>query len=208
MDDSSQRRIPHTYDQAAAALGIKPEAVRARRRRGDLTRGPNANDGRPTVLLSEAEIATIRARVRTVRPEADPASTPEAAPDSTGRPDGQDRMVRALEDAQALLRDQLALLRDQLGEDRATLETAVLELKARAEKAEIQVSAEGARADRAEAERDTARAETAAERARAVQAEREREAARVAAAEAAGEARGLREALAEARRPWWRRWMG
>ena len=50
------------------------------------------------------------------------------------------------------------------------------------------------RAKTAQAERDAARAE--------------REAAKVAAASAEGEARGLREALAEARRPFWRRWLG
>ncbi len=35
-----------------------------------------------------------------------------------------------------------------------------------------------------------------------------REAAKVAAAAAEGEAKGLREALTEARRPFWRRWLG
>jgi hypothetical protein len=44
-----------------------------------------------------------------------------------------------------------------------------------------------------------------AERDRAALAEREREAARIAAATAEGEVRGLREALADARRPWWRK---
>jgi hypothetical protein len=43
---------------------------------------------------------------------------------------------------------------------------------------------------------------------RADRAEREREAAKVAAALAEGEVKGLREALAEARRPFWRRWIG
>ncbi|MFC7478476.1 hypothetical protein ACFQS7_29420 [Dankookia sp. GCM10030260] len=62
---------------------------------------------------------------------------------------------------------------------------------------------------------ERAEAEVAAERARAAQAEREREAARIAAAAAEGEVKGLqvavtelREALAEARRPFWRRWLG
>ncbi|MFC7478091.1 hypothetical protein ACFQS7_27335 [Dankookia sp. GCM10030260] len=78
------------------------------------------------------------------------------------------------------------------------------------------------RAARAEAERNAAKAEAAAEReradkaeARAGQAEAEREAARaeatraqVAAASAEGEAKGLRLALEEARRPFWRRWLG
>ena len=51
------------------------------------------------------------------------------------------------------------------------------------------------RPDRAEADREAARTE------------REREAAKVAAASAEGEARGLRLALEEARRPFWRRWL-
>ena len=41
---------------------------------------------------------------------------------------------------------------------------------------------------------------------RAIQAEREREEARIRAAAAEGEAKGLRLALEEARRPFWRRW--
>jgi hypothetical protein len=46
------------------------------------------------------------------------------------------------------------------------------------------------------------------ERERADLAAADREAARIAAAAAEGEVRGLREALAEARRPFWRRWLG
>jgi hypothetical protein len=57
MDDTPK---PHTYEQAAAVLGIQAEAVRGRLRRGALKRGPRMNDGRPTVLLSPADIATIR----------------------------------------------------------------------------------------------------------------------------------------------------
>src|SRR4051794_17428917 len=81
------------------------------------------------------------------------------------------------------------------------LADAVMSLREQLERAEAAIMVERARADRAEAE-------LAAVRARAVQAERDREAARVQAAEAAGEVRGLREALAEARRPFWRRWIG
>jgi hypothetical protein len=69
--------------------------------------------------------------------------------------------------------------------------------------------------DRIRIERDAARTELFAERARVVQAEREREEARIRAAAAEGEVRGVREALdqarqelAEARRPFWRRWLG
>ncbi len=81
------------------------------------------------------------------------------------------------------------------------LETAVDALRERVDRAEgesatlrEQVESERARAGRAEAERDAARVE--------------REAAKVAAAAAEGEAKGLRLALDEARRPFWRRWLG
>ena len=81
------------------------------------------------------------------------------------------------------------------------LEAEVAGLRERAGRAEgksatlrERMKSERARADRAEAERDVARAE--------------REAAKVAAASAEGEARGLRLALEEARRPFWRRWLG
>jgi chromosome segregation ATPase len=64
------------------------------------------------------------------------------------------------------------------------------------------------RADKAEAQVGRVKVALAAERDRATLAERERENARIAAATAEGEVRGLREALAEARRPWWRRLVG
>ena len=131
----------YTYDQAAAALGIHPEAVRARLRRNALRRGPPGNDGRPTVLLNPADIASVRA---------------------AGRPDERDRTIKALEDTAAALRE--------------TLE--------RERKASDQLQVDAAR------ERD--RAENALIRAAASEAE----------------VKGLREALAEARRPFWRRWIG
>ena len=52
------------------------------------------------------------------------------------------------------------------------------------------------------------RTERDVERARAEVAEREREEARIRAAAAEAEAKGLRLALEEARRPFWRRWLG
>ena len=55
---------------------------------------------------------------------------------------------------------------------------------------------------------DRAEAQAAAERGRVEEAEREREDARVRAAAAEAEGKGLREALVEARRPFWRRWIG
>ncbi len=128
---------PHTYEQAATALGIQPEAVRARLRRGALRRGPLTNDRRPTVLLSPAEIATIRAGIRTHHPE----SAPESGSDSAGRPDGRDRAIEALEAE----RDAARLAAAKAEGEPATLRE--------------QVASERGRADRAEAERDAARAE-------------------------------------------------
>ena len=63
-----------------------------------------------------------------------------------------------------------------------------------------QVESERERADQAEAR--ASRAEQRAERVEA-----EREAARTATAAAEGEAKGLRLALEEAQRPFWRRWL-
>ena len=64
-----------------------------------------------------------------------------------------------------------------------------------------QVKAERGRADQAEARAGRAEAERDAARA-------EREAAKVAAAAAEGEAKAVRLTLEEARRPFWRRWLG
>ena len=82
----------------------------------------------------------------------------------------------------AALEAEAAVLRDALGRERD-----------RADQAEARAGQAEQRADQTEAERDAARAE--------------REAAKVAAAGAEGEAKGLRLALEEARRPFWRRWL-
>lgn len=64
------------------------------------------------------------------------------------------------------------------------------------------------RADRAEAREAEASAEVGQVRRERDQARQEREDARVRAARAEGTASALREALAEAQRPFWRRWLG
>ncbi len=90
---------------------------------------------------------------------------------------------------------------DENGQTIKALEAEAAALRERVAKAEgesgtlrEQVESERGRAAKAEAERDAARAE--------------REDAKVAAAAAEGEAKGLRLALEEARRPFWRRWLG
>ncbi len=162
MDDHP---VPYTYDKAGDLLGIEAEAVRARARRGALRRGPRTNDNRPTVLLSPADIATIRAGIRPVRPEAGP----ETGPDSTGRPDERDRTIKALDGELAAMREALAHEREALQRERVRADAAVMD---------------------ASRERDRA------------------EGAMIRAAASEAEVKGLREALAEARRPFWRRWIG
>ncbi len=61
--------------------------------------------------------------------------------------------------------------------------------------------------DRLQAERDRVVIERDAVQAEVTKLREEREEARVRAAQAEAEARGLREALTEARRPFWRRWL-
>ncbi len=82
------------------------------------------------------------------------------------------------------------------------------ELRDRLGRAEAERDAARQAAASAETESATLREQVESERARAGRAEAEREAAKVAAASAEGEAKGLRLALEEARRPFWRRWLG
>jgi hypothetical protein len=153
---------PHTYQQAADALGIEAEAVRARLRRGALRRGPLTNDRRPTVLLSPAEIATIRAGVRTHHPEAAPDSGLDAGADSAGRPDERGRTISALEAEAATLRE--AVGRERERADKAEAAAAVVpDLRERLGRAEGESGTlrEQARAERDRAEAERGRAEAA-----------------------------------------------
>jgi hypothetical protein len=127
---------PYTYEQAASALGIQAEAVRARLRRGALRRGPKTNDGRPTVLLSPADIATIRAGIRPVHPE--------AGPDAAGRPDERDKTIQALEAQASALRERAE------------------KAEVRADQAQADVATERARVAQADREREEARIRAAA----------------------------------------------
>lgn len=155
MDDDPN---PYTYDQAAAVLSIQAEAVRARLRRGALRRGPKTNDGRPTVLLSTADIATIRAGVRMQPVEPGPVTEPAG----NGRPDERERTIEALKGEATVLRE--ALDRERGRADQA----AVTEAAARSE-----LAAERTRAAVAEAKLAAADAALARERDRADKAEAE-----------------------------------
>ena len=128
------------------------------------------------------------------------------------------RPINALDGEAAALREALVRERERTDRVEADRDAAraladrrgqeVVELRERVGQAEgesgalrEQVKAERGRADQAEARAGRAEVERDAARA-------EREAAKVAAASAEGEAKGLRLALEEARRPFWRRWLG
>ncbi|MBD0273077.1 MAG: hypothetical protein ICV73_14270 [Acetobacteraceae bacterium] len=167
-----------SYAEAARTLRVTPESLHRRMRRSGWARR-EGNDGKPRVAVP----LDVLRRFDPVPDEAlDGApDAQDGVPDNV--PDRRDRTIEALEAE----RDAARLAAAKAEGESATLREQVESERGRADRAE-------ARAHRAEAERDAARAE--------------REAAKVAAASAEGEARGLREALAEARRPFWRRWLG
>lgn len=180
MDDQP---TPHTYEQAAAALGIQAEAVRARLRRGALRRGPRTNDGRPTVLLSQADITTIRGGLRT-------AVHPESGRDSS--PDTDTKPGNAL----------LALLQGQLERAQADADIARAALVASREQWEGRLDRLGA--ELAEARKGQAEAQAKAAEAARQAAEAEQRA--IDAIRRAEAAEAVRRAFLAA--PWWRRLVG
>jgi hypothetical protein len=175
-----------TVAEAAEALAVSDDTIR----RGLAGTGPLAdllrdagrrdNAGRWVIELSAEQVERNRsARRRQPTQPQEPLTSPAEA--------------------------ELIRLRERLDALRSAADAA-----SGAHKEEIQRLVEG---HRAELERQAAAIERERERAdqqeaRATAAEREREDARVRAAAAEGEAKGLREALAEARRPFWRRWLG
>jgi uncharacterized coiled-coil protein SlyX len=108
--DEQPEATAFTYEDAARACGVTAETIRLRARRGKLRRGRPTNTGRPTVLLTEAEIAAIRAGRPfrggvTGHPDVQPPGQPEQ-PDV--QPTGQHSTISALAGHVTTLREQLA----------------------------------------------------------------------------------------------------
>jgi hypothetical protein len=187
--DRPMTTVRLTYDQLAERTGRSPEGARmmARRKRWRIERG---NDGKARVIVDEPELV--------VQP-------PER---TTGRPPGHlngerpaDHPANGSGELVAELRARLDKTEGEASEFRqqvTNLQVEVADLRVQAAKAQEQVVAARAVAI---ADVATAQADAAAKDAvvAELRAQIEREIAR-------GDA--LAAQLAEARRPWWRRWIG
>ncbi len=205
--------------EAAERTGLTVDALRKRIRRGKLET-VKGNDGLVRVRITSADMEALR------------LADGQPGQPKPIHPDENDQTIKVLEAerdaarlAEAKAEGLAEALRDALGRERERADRVeadrdaaraladrrgreVVELRERVGQAEGE---SGAFREQVKAERD--RADQAEARAGRVEAERdaartEREAAKVAAAAAEGEAKGLRLALEEARRPFWRRWLG
>lgn len=183
--------IEYTYDAAARACGdgVTPETIRQKAKRGRIRKGRPTNSGRPTVLLTLAEIEAIRS----ARPF-------RGAPDGDGRPDGQPVGQPTGQPTDSLL------LVNVLEAHVQTLREELADMRRRAEKAEERTGEERAAAaeERRQAaeERERILVDAAAERRRLEDALMAAQA-NVATVQAALDE--VRADLDRARRPWWRR---
>ncbi len=179
-----------TYRELAEFLGVEEESSRRRAQRARWPRRPG-NDGKTRVGVPG---------------DVTPDDTRKAARDDASD-DGGDvtPALVALTERQAA---ELAELRERVGRAESDAAAARAELE-RIQAAHV-IELTRAVADRAherverqavEAERDAAAMDTARERDRA-------EGALIRAAASEAEVKGLRETLEEARRPFWRRWIG
>ena len=173
-----------TYKELAAETGLTVRAAEARARRqvkaGRWRHRIDNDTGAGRVLVTQAELDAMRRHA----PGGAPPPLPDALPPALPAPGMDPSAVNAL-----------------LAEVKAAHEQVAGELREAADELRR-------RAERAEGEAAALRDALVQERARAEAAAAEREQARVQTAAAEGEAKGLHLALEEARRPFWRRWLG
>jgi hypothetical protein len=156
MSDAAEP-IAYTYEDAGQLCGVSAETIRARARRGKLRRGRPTNSGRPTVLLTAAEVAAVSAGRPFRGVDGQPPGRPDERP--SGQSPGQAAIVEALTAHIATLREHLARIEAAAGAAQQTVEQERDRERARAEAAE-------ARAERGEATAAAERAAAAEERAR------------------------------------------
>lgn len=158
----------YTYEDAGRACGVSAETIRQRARRGKLRRGRETNTGRPTVLLTEQDIAAIAAgRPFIVQADGQPSGQvgrPDVRP--SGQIEQPDVQPSAALVAVQALEGEAAALRDALDRERARVDQQQVELvELRGELASRQ-----ARLERIEADLTAARGQVEAETARRLEA--------------------------------------
>jgi hypothetical protein len=187
MTDSDPDVRWMSYADAAKALGVNPESV-ARRMRRDGWARRHGNDGKPRVAVPVNLLPVL-------------AGVPVNVPDGPGNAASSAASVPDMIPAESP--DKAAML--ELIERAASAEGEAATLRQWVEMAGGRLQAADRRLadERIQAEARLEELRTEAARLRA-----EGEAARIQAAEAKATAEGLRLALEEARRPFWRRWIG
>ena len=209
MDDDRARLDGsqlHTLAEASRLTGLSVDALRQRAKRGKLDT-VKGNDGLVLVRLTTADRETIRL-----------ATDRSPLPKVTSQVDQREQTIKALEGQVSSLDE--ALARERLRVDAAETRAELAERehgKARERAARAEGEAVGLRAaldaERHAASRERERADNAERRETEAQTLAERLGeqlikTRDQVAEAEGEARALRDALAETKRPAWRRWLG
>jgi hypothetical protein len=196
-----------TYRELADFLGVEEESGRRRAQRARWPRRPG-NDGKTRVGVpgdvtpddtrkparddagDDAGDVTPALVALTERQATELARQHERA----GRAEGEAAALRDAVAREVARADQADAARQAAEDERDNLATEIIKERERRARAEGDAAA-------ARAERDTATADTARERDRA-------EGALIRASAFEAEVKGLREALEEARRPFWRRWIG
>ena len=173
-----------TYKELAAETGLTVRAAEARARRqvkaGRWRHRIDNDTGAGRVLVTQAELDAMRQYAPGGAPPALPGTLPPALPVPGMDPSTVSALLAEVQAAHEQVAGELREVADELRR----------------------------RAERAEVEAVTLRDALVQERARADAAAAEREKARMGRAAAEAGLEGLREALAEARRPWWRKVLG
>lgn len=169
-----------TYAEAGVMLGLSPEAVRQRAARNEWPKRRDGNRTNDPVRVQIPEEELIRAAHKSVQ-------TDEQSPEQSQGQAGQSAKQSGLDTSTQQEEEERRRFVQALQERLAVAEALRDEARAQRDEA-LQMRDEALRL------RDEARSMV--------------EEARVRAAGAEAELRGVREALEEARKPFWRRWLG
>jgi hypothetical protein len=181
----TDRSVLMPLSAAAHTLGVSVDALRHKIKRGKLS-AVRDNTGRLMVRINPDTANAGQTASRLALPLASVPASPASHGEPADSPDDQIEWLRKL----------IAELR---AEHAAELDRQRTDHAAKLERAEAQGDRERQRADRLESERDAARLE-------ARQVAQDAAAAKGKADVLSGRVEALERDLADARRPWWRRW--